>query len=139
MKITVEFKSPASDSDEEFELAIKTVLNMFNLGSCEIISIIPSGEITFDLIEEKVLDHMKLTKEQLHKKSRKGEIVTARRLCYYLSRENNLGSFSEIGFRFGKKDHATSYASWVKCTNFLESDAEFKKLHKIFIESFLKN
>lgn len=139
MKITAEFKSPISDSDESFELAIKTVLNMFNLGTCEIISIIPSGEITFDLIEEKVLEHMKMTKEQLHKKSRKGEIVEARRLCYYLSKENNLGSLNTIGKRFGNKDHATAYSGWKNAKNFLKSDVKFKENHKIFIESFLNN
>jgi len=140
MKTIVEFESdPSVISDEVFEKELSLMLlNAFKSGY-RIISNIPSGDITFDVIEKMVLDHCQITKDQLHLKSRDGDIVDARRLCYYLSKELKLGSARIIGERFGNKDHATAYNGWLKATHYLQTDIDFKKKHKTFVESFLSH
>lgn len=137
MKIIVEFESNQNNvTDEYFEYDLLLLLTNFWKEGFKIVSKIPSGAITFDLIEKMVLDHCKITKDQLHLKSRNKDIVDARRLCYYLSKELKLGSAKIIGKRFGNKDHATAYNGWLKATHYLQNDIDFKKKHKTFIESF---
>lgn len=137
MKITVVFESKPSDvADEYFECDLLLFLTNFWKEGFKIVSKIPSGAITFDLIEEKVLEHCNITKDQLHLKSRDKDIVDARRLCYYLSKEHKLGSCRVIGSRFGNKDHATVYNGWLKCVHYLQNDIDFKRKHKTFVESF---
>ena len=135
MKITVEFEFP--DSDDETNQHLADLILKIPGVETKIINSLRSGETTFDVIERSVLDHCMITKDKLHLKSRDGDIVDARRLCYYLSKELNLGSCRIIGERFGNKDHATAYNGWLKATHYLETDYEFKKRHKTFIESFL--
>ena len=136
MKITVEFESQEYISDEVYERRLMSLLSRIKNSKYTIINKINSNEITFDLIEQKVLDHTGLTKEQLHLKSRDRDIADARKICYYLSKKFKLGSCRIIGKRFGNKDHSTAYNGWQKTTYFLKTDVEFKKKHKIFIESF---
>lgn len=137
MKIIVEFESdPKNVTDDYFKYCLSLLLVNFWKDGFKIVSEIPSGAITFDLIEEKVLEHCNITKDQLHLKSRDKDIVDARRLCYYLSKELKLGSARIIGKRFGNKDHATAYNGWLKATHYLQNDIDFKKNHKTFVESF---
>jgi len=140
MKIIVEFESnPSVFTDELFKFMLSQTLLYDWKQGFKIISEIPSGTITFDLIEKMVLDHCMITKDQLHLKSRDKDIVDARRLCYYLSKELHLGSARLIGKRFGNKDHATAYNGWLKATHYLQTDIDFKKNHKTFIESFFNH
>ena len=137
MKIIVEFKSNESIPDKKFEGVLLRYLKILAKDKFKILSIIPSGEITFDLIEKKVSEHTKIPIERIHKKTRDQYVVEARRLCYYLSKECNVGtSWREIGERFGNKEHATAYTAWLKATHYLQNDIEFKKRNKIFIQSF---
>lgn len=142
MKIVVEFEF-SSDHWSEYEdinpdLTMEDAIVELSEGvTYTVIRKIPSGAITFDVIEKMVLDHCMITKDQLHLKSRDMDIVDARRLCYYLSKELGLGSCRIIGQRFGNKDHATCYSAWLKATHFLQTDIEFKRKHKQFTESIL--
>jgi chromosomal replication initiation ATPase DnaA len=141
MKITVEFTSLDKD-DEDFERKLIASFELFKGSEFTIINIIPSGELTFDLIEEKVCEHtskyflLDITPELISTAKRKREVVVARQLCYYISRNNQLGSWAKIGQRFGNKDHATSMHGYRTITNLLQTDREFRKQHKQFIESF---
>lgn len=145
MKIIVEFEFDeklwihAEDMPTEFIFQDIIKANPFIGVSYREVSRMKSGEITFDVIEKMVLDHCMITKDQLHLKSRDKDIVDARRLCYYLSKELHLGSARLIGKRFGNKDHATAYNGWLKATHYLQTDIDFKKNHKTFIESFFNH
>lgn len=141
MKITVEFQFDPTMWDEYEEIHPQltmedAILELSQGVSYKIINMVKSGAITFDLIEESVLHHCQITKDQLHLKTRNTDIVDARRLCFYLSKEYNLGSCRIIGKRFGNKDHATAYNGWLKATHYLKNNINFKRNHKSFIESF---
>lgn len=96
MKIIVEFTSLDED-DKDYEQKLIASIERFKGTEYEIINIIPSGELTFDLIEEKVCEHtskyfcLDITPELISTAKRKREVVVARQLCYYISRNNQLG------------------------------------------------
>lgn len=87
---------------------------------------IKSQEISFDTIEARVCSYTGVTKDELHIKTSKHEIVFARQLCYFISKRNRLGSYKTIAYRFGKKDHATAMHGCTTISNLIDVDAKFK-------------
>ncbi len=64
-------------------------------------------DVTIDSILEVVIDHFKVTLDDLKSKSRKKEIVYPRQVAMYLAKENINLSLKSIGFHFGGRDHST--------------------------------
>jgi chromosomal replication initiator protein len=64
-------------------------------------------EISVQLIMEEVADHFALTVEDLCSPSRSRQLVTARQLAMYLTRELTELSLPRIGKAFGGRDHTT--------------------------------
>lgn len=64
-------------------------------------------EITVNAVQNAVCDYFDIDQDMLHSRSRKREIVQARQLAMYLSREMTNASLSSIGTQIGGKDHAT--------------------------------
>lgn len=80
---------------------------------------------TFETIERIVCGYYNVTPDQINKKTRKREIVIARQLCHYFSKDGDLGSLSTIGKKFGRKDHATVIHSCKTINNLKETNKSF--------------
>ena len=63
--------------------------------------------ITIDNITKIVCSYLNITEDKLRDKSRKKEIVFARQIAMYLSKELTKSSLKSIGLQFGGRDHST--------------------------------
>jgi len=139
MKIIVEFefKNPLNEQIPN-EFIFGKVLDSIPLKdvSFKVLNRISDDELTFDSLESKVCEFIRISPGVLQLKSRKREIVWGRQILHYIAKNKNMGSLSEIGFRFGNKDHATVLHSNRTVEALLETDKVFIKEYKSFIESF---
>ena len=139
MKIIVEFefKNPLNEQIPN-EFIFGKVLDSIPLKdvSFKVLNRISDDELTFDSLESKVCEFIRISPGVLQLKSRKKEIVWGRQILHYIAKNKNMGSLSEIGFRFGNKDHATVLHSNRTVEALLETDKVFIKEYKSFIESF---
>jgi len=139
MKIIVEFEFPKDLNDhisDEFIFGNTLKSIPFSDVSMKIINRVKSEELTFDSLEKSVCDFVKRKPEELQLKTRKREVVIARQICHHISKNNNLGSLAEIGYRFGKKDHATVLHSSKTILELLETSRVFRDQYEAFIDSF---
>ncbi|MCI2082575.1 MAG: chromosomal replication initiator protein DnaA [Bacteroidales bacterium] len=79
-------------------------------------------EITVNTIQNAVCSYFNIVPELLHSRSRKREIVQARQLAMYLSREMTNSSLSSIGSQIGGKDHATVLHAIKTVRDLMETD-----------------
>ncbi len=63
--------------------------------------------ITIENITKIVCSYLNITEDKLRDKSRKKEIVYARQIAMYLSKELTKSSLKSIGLQFGGRDHST--------------------------------
>lgn len=63
--------------------------------------------VTIDTITKTVCNYLKIDENKLRDKTRKKEIVLARQLAMYLSKELTKSSLKSIGLNFGGRDHST--------------------------------
>jgi len=63
--------------------------------------------ITIESITKAVCDYFKIDENKLRDKTRKKEIVMARQIAMYLSKELTKSSLKTIGLHFGGRDHST--------------------------------
>lgn len=82
-----------------FELAKKTVK--------EIATDRKTNNITIETITKNVCDHLGVAENKIRDKTRKKEIVLARQVAMYLSKELTKSSLKTIGLHFGGRDHST--------------------------------
>jgi len=82
-----------------FELAKKTVK--------EIATDRKTNNITIENISRVVCEHLGVAENKIRDKTRKKEIVLARQLAMFLSKELTLSSLKTIGLHFGGRDHST--------------------------------
>ncbi len=71
-------------------------------------------ELNVDQIQKSTSKQFNVNLEDLKSKTRKKEIVTARQVAMYLSKEYTKHSLKVIGYHFGGRDHATVIHA-VKC------------------------
>ncbi len=83
-------------------------------------------ELTVNKIQQVVCDHFKIPEELLQTKTRKREVVQARQLAMYFSKNYTKYSLSYIGSQIGKKDHATVLYACKAVTDLMETDRNFK-------------
>ncbi|MGQ1946468.1 chromosomal replication initiator protein DnaA [Geofilum sp. OHC36d9] len=83
-------------------------------------------EISVDYIQKTVCDYYGLEPDSLQLKTRKREIVQARQIAMYFSKNLTNSSLSAIGSRIGKKDHATVLHACKTISNLIETDRDFK-------------
>lgn len=86
----------------------------------------PTDELTVDRIQEVVCDHFKISAELLQTKTRKREVVQARQLAMYFSKNFTKYSLSYIGNQIGKKDHATVLYACKAVSDLMETDRNFR-------------
>ncbi|MBT8195410.1 MAG: chromosomal replication initiator protein DnaA, partial [Bacteroidia bacterium] len=85
-----------------------------------------SHEISIDYIQKVVCDYFDLPLELLKSKTRKREVVQARQLAMFFSKNMTKSSLSNIGIHTGGKDHATVLHACRTVNNLIETDKKFK-------------
>ncbi len=63
--------------------------------------------ITIEMITKNVCSYLKVDENKIRDKTRKKEIVLARQIAMYLSKELTKSSLKTIGLHFGGRDHST--------------------------------
>lgn len=95
-----------------------------------------ANKLNFDVVEKVVCDYFEIKPVDIQIKTRKRKIIIPRQLCHHISFENSLGSLAEIGYRFGKKDHATVLHSTRTIKNLRETNRDFRKQYDELISKF---
>jgi len=86
----------------------------------------PTKDVTFELIQEVVASHFKITVEDLISKKRTSDLAMARQVAMYLCREMIEGaSLPQIGSFFGGRDHTTVIHAVEKISAKCSSDQKF--------------
>jgi chromosomal replication initiator protein len=90
--------------------------------------------VSIESITRIVCEHLKIDENKLRDKSRKKEIVLARQIAMYLSKEMTKSSLKTIGLHFGGRDHSTVIHA---CTSMDEEKLRDPKMNDLLTE--LKN
>ncbi|MDD4031856.1 MAG: chromosomal replication initiator protein DnaA [Bacteroidales bacterium] len=85
-------------------------------------------ELSIDYIGRIVCEHMNVPIELLHSATRKREIVQARQIAMYFSKNLTKTSLASIGQQIGGKDHATVLHACKTVTNLQETDKRFRMI-----------
>ena len=83
-------------------------------------------ELTIDYISKVVSDYFCIPVDSLAVKTRKREIVQARQIAMYFSKNLTQSSLATIGSQIGGKDHATVLHACRTVTNLKEIDKNFR-------------
>jgi chromosomal replication initiator protein len=83
-------------------------------------------EVTIDHILQMVSDHYQIDKENILSNTRKREIVQARQVAMYLSKQFTKTSLKSIGVQLGDKDHATVIHAQKAINNLKDTDTRFR-------------
>ena len=86
------------------------------------------SDITIDKVQRAVCEYFNITRDALLSKSRKRQIVQARQIAMYMSRNliNNC-SLATIGAEIGGKDHATVLHACTTVSDLMTIDKNFKQ------------
>ncbi len=86
------------------------------------------NDISIDKVEKVVCEYFNITRDTLLSKSRKRQIVQARQIAMYMSRNliSNC-SLSTIGAELGGKDHATVLHACTPVSDLMSTDRTFKQ------------
>jgi chromosomal replication initiator protein len=87
----------------------------------------PEHEISVSDIQKAVCSYFSLSSESMASKTRKREIVQARQIAMYLSRNMTKDSLASIGAQIGGKDHATVLHAFNTVCDLMETDRHFKQ------------
>jgi chromosomal replication initiator protein len=103
------------------EINIDLAIRMINkLVKCTV------REITVDYITKVVCDYFSLTPDSLHINTRKREIVQARQIAMFFSKNLTKSSLAAIGTQIGGKDHATVLHACRTVANLKDTDKNFR-------------
>lgn len=109
--------SMLTNQDVNLDLAYKVVSKIVNL---------TPKTITVESIRNLVCEHFNLSVESVMSKERKQELVQARQIAMYLSKQHTKQSLSNIGLNIGKRDHATVLHSCKVVADQIEIDKSFR-------------
>ncbi|MDR0667546.1 MAG: chromosomal replication initiator protein DnaA [Prevotellaceae bacterium] len=84
-------------------------------------------DISISDIQKTVCTYFNITSESIVSKSRKREIVQARQIAMYLSRNLTKDSLASIGAQIGGKDHATVLHAYNTVCDLMETDRHFRQ------------
>lgn len=85
-------------------------------------------EITVQKIKSTVSEYFNIQTDAIISKSRKREIVQARQIAMYFSKNYTKESLANIGAQFGGKDHATVLHAHRTVSNLMETDRKYRFL-----------
>ncbi len=101
----------------DLELAKKVLKNIVKeIGS----------EVGIDYIQKTVSDYFHVDQKDLKAKTRKKEIVIARQVAMFFSKDYTNHSLKSIGYHFGGRDHSTVIHALQSVNNMLDTDAKFR-------------
>ena len=83
-------------------------------------------EVSIDYIQKVVCDYFSLGVDLMKSKTRKREVVQARQIAMYFSKNLTKSSLANIGMHCGGKDHATVLHACRTVNNLMETDKRFK-------------
>ncbi len=83
-------------------------------------------EVSIDYIQKVVCGYFEIPVDSIQTKTRKREIVQARQVAMYFSKNLTKASLATIGSQIGGKDHATVLHACKTVNNLLETDKLFK-------------
>lgn len=86
----------------------------------------PKREVSVELIEKVVCDYFNMGVDAIHSNTRKREIVQARQIAMYFSKNLTKSSLAAIGSKIGGKDHATVLHACKTVNNLIDTDKRFK-------------
>ncbi|UAY55082.1 chromosomal replication initiator protein DnaA [Arachidicoccus terrestris] len=84
-------------------------------------------EVTIDTIQRLVCEYFDVPYNRLLEKTRKREIVQARQITMYLSKNFTKNSLKTIGEHFGGRDHTTVIHSCQTVKDLMDTDSIFKE------------
>jgi chromosomal replication initiator protein len=84
--------------------------------------------ITIEEIQRIVAEHLGIPEDLLRAKTRKQEVVTARQIAMYLSKELTNSSLKTIGLHFGGRDHSTVIHAYQSIEDSITTDQKQKLL-----------
>lgn len=83
-------------------------------------------ELSIDYIQKVVCDYFDMPIDIMKSKTRKREVVQARQLSMFFSKQLTKSSLASIGAQCGNKDHATVLHACRTVNNLIETDKRFK-------------
>lgn len=83
-------------------------------------------KLSIEQIQNIISEHFNMPVEQLVSKSRKREIVQARQVSMYFSKQLTKESLSKIGRLFGGRDHSTVIHACQTVCDLMDTDKKFK-------------
>jgi len=83
-------------------------------------------EVSIDYIQKVVCNYFDVPVDSLQSKTRKREIVQARQVAMFFSKNLTKSSLATIGLQIGGKDHATVLHACKTVNNLIETDKQFK-------------
>ena len=83
-------------------------------------------EVSIDYIQKVVCDYFDMPIETLKSKTRKREVVQARQIAMYFSKQMTKSSLASIGMHCGGKDHATVLHACKTVNNLMDTDKRFR-------------
>lgn len=84
--------------------------------------------VTIEEIQRVVCDHLHIPEDLIRAKTRKQEIVNARQIAMYLSKELTNSSLKTIGLHFGGRDHSTVIHAYQTIEDGMNTDPKQKIL-----------
>ncbi len=84
------------------------------------------SEVGIDYIQKTVSEYYHLKTDQLKDKTRKKEIVIARQVAMYFSKEYTNHSLKSIGYHFGGRDHSTVIHAVQSVNDMIDTNRHFK-------------
>ncbi|MEM6735561.1 MAG: chromosomal replication initiator protein DnaA [Bacteroidota bacterium] len=103
--------------DIDLELAKKVLKNIVK----EI-----DSEVGIDYIQKTVSDYFHVKQDDLKAKTRKKEIVIARQVAMYFSKDYTNHSLKSIGYHFGGRDHSTVIHALQSVNDMIDTDSKFR-------------
>jgi chromosomal replication initiator protein len=83
-------------------------------------------EVGIEFIQKSVSEYYGIHADELKAKTRKKEIVIARQMAMYFSKEFTQHSLKSIGYHFGGRDHSTVIHAVQTVNDMIETDASFR-------------
>ena len=83
-------------------------------------------EVGIDYIQKTVAEYYHLNPEELKAKTRKKEIVIARQVAMFFSKDYTNHSLKSIGYHFGGRDHSTVIHAVQSVNDMMDVNANFK-------------
>lgn len=84
-------------------------------------------ELTVDYIQKIVCDYFNMPTDSLQSKTRRREVVQARQIAMFFSKNLTKSSLAAIGSQIGHKDHATVLHACKTVNNLMDTDKQFKE------------